>query len=76
MEPALWAAQTGLDAQQTRMSVTANNPGRMIRTLINTSLIIKRLINSEKIIQEKQCSHFYRHHLETLRRNTWLLAHG
>jgi flagellar basal-body rod protein FlgG len=25
MEPALWAAKTGLDAQQTRMSVTANN---------------------------------------------------
>jgi flagellar basal-body rod protein FlgG len=25
MNPALWAAKTGLDAQQTRMSVTANN---------------------------------------------------
>ena len=25
MEPALWAAKTGLDAQQTRMSVTAHN---------------------------------------------------
>jgi len=25
MEPALWAAKTGLDAQQTRMAVTANN---------------------------------------------------
>jgi flagellar basal-body rod protein FlgG len=25
MDPALWAAKTGLDAQQTRMSVTANN---------------------------------------------------
>src|SRR6201996_8539268 len=25
MEPALWAAKTGLDAQQTQMSVTANN---------------------------------------------------
>lgn len=25
MEPALWAAKTGLDAQQTRMTVTANN---------------------------------------------------
>ena len=25
MEPALWAAKTGLDAQQTKMSVTANN---------------------------------------------------
>ena len=25
MEPALWAAKTGLDAQQTQMTVTANN---------------------------------------------------
>src|ERR1051325_511750 len=25
MNPALWAAKTGLDAQQTRMTVTANN---------------------------------------------------
>jgi flagellar basal-body rod protein FlgG len=25
MDPALWAAKTGLDAQQTRMSITANN---------------------------------------------------
>ena len=25
MNPALWAAKTGLDAQQTRMSVTSNN---------------------------------------------------
>src|ERR1700733_13431846 len=25
MEPALWAAKTGLDAQQTKMTVTANN---------------------------------------------------
>src|SRR6201992_49010 len=25
MEPALWAAKTGLDAQETQMSVTANN---------------------------------------------------
>src|SRR5580692_1292242 len=25
MEPALWAAETGLDAQQTQMTVTANN---------------------------------------------------
>ena len=25
MDPALWAAKTGLDAQQTRMTVTANN---------------------------------------------------
>ena len=25
MEPALWAAKTGLDAQQTRMTVTAHN---------------------------------------------------
>jgi len=25
MEPALWAAKTGLDAQQTNMTVTANN---------------------------------------------------
>ena len=25
MNPALWAAKTGLDAQQTRMTVTSNN---------------------------------------------------
>ena len=25
MNPALWAAKTGLDAQQTRMAVTSNN---------------------------------------------------
>ncbi|MFN8902201.1 MAG: flagellar basal body protein, partial [Lysobacteraceae bacterium] len=25
MNPALWIAKTGLDAQQTRMSVVANN---------------------------------------------------
>ena len=25
MDPALWAAKTGLEAQQTRMAVTANN---------------------------------------------------
>ena len=25
MDPALWAAKTGLDAQQTQMTVTANN---------------------------------------------------
>ena len=25
MNPALWAAKTGLDAQQTRLAVTSNN---------------------------------------------------
>jgi len=32
MNPALWAAKTGLDAQQTRMSVTANNLANVATT--------------------------------------------
>ena len=32
MEPALWAAKTGLDAQQTQMTVTANNLANVATT--------------------------------------------
>ena len=39
MNPALWAAKTGLDAQQTRMTVTSNN-------LANVKLITGSLESS------------------------------
>src|SRR5215472_11459878 len=32
MEPALWAAKTGLDAQQTQMTVSANNLANVATT--------------------------------------------
>ena len=37
MEPALWAAKTGLDAQQTQMTVTANNLANVATTGFKSS---------------------------------------